>query len=151
MLQNSTSAMQESVRCSQGTKFDKYKHPQHITTQSTLYESIISLSCKTLTSSKLKRILNPSVSSLLEYHSPTCLRAAAFSHQLLSLTTKPHLWLRRPTIGSPRSLWQHLQDPLAGGSITIIWQAPSQGDPTDQSGCWHTPHPEERLQNTEGF
>lgn len=120
MLQNSTSAMQESVRCSQGTKFDKCKHPQHITTQSTLYESVISLSCKTLTSGKLKRILNPSVSSLLEYHSPTCLRAAAFSHQLLSLTTKPHLWLRRPTIGSPQSLWQHLQDPLAGGSITII-------------------------------
>lgn len=117
MLQNSTSAKQESVRCSQGTNYDatqdKCKHPQHTTTQSTLYESITALSCKTLTSSKLKRILNPSVSSLLEYHSPTCLHAAFFSHQLLSLTTKPHFWLRRPTIGSPR----------AYGSISrITWQ-----------------------------
>lgn len=155
MCQNSTTAKHESVRCAQGLKHDaiqtKCKHTQQGTTWSTLYEGIASLSCKTLTSNKLKRILNPSALSLLEYHSRACLQAAFFSHQLLRLTTMPRFWLRSPTIGSPLSLWQHLHRPLAGGSVTVIWQASSWGDPTHRSRCWHTPHPDELIQTTEDF
>lgn len=58
-------------------------------------------------------ILNPSVLPLLEYHSPTCLQTAFFSHQLLCLTTIPHFWLRRSTKSSP----------LSFGSVPMItWQ-----------------------------
>lgn len=154
MLQNSTTAKQdEPVRGSKGTKLDatqdKYKHTQQGATWRSLCESITSLSPKTLTSSELNS----------QSFSVTIIRVS-FTHLsanclLLPPTALPHnntSFLAQKTNKklSPE-LWQCPHDHLAGGSMTMIWQASSQGDSTYQSHCWHTPLPRGAHPHQERF
>lgn len=122
---------------SKGTKLDatqdKYKHTQQGATWRSWCESITSLSPKTLTSSELNS----------QSFSVTIIRVS-FTHLsanclLLPPTALPHnntSFLAQKTNKklSPE-LWQCPHDHLAGGSMTMIWQASSQGDSTYQSRC----------------
>lgn len=110
---------------------DKYKHTQQGTAWRSLWESIASLSPKTLTSTELN---SPSFSVTIIRVSFTHLSAnclllppTALSHNNTSfLAQKSNKKL------SPE-LWQCPHDHLAGGSMTMMWQASPQGDCTHQS------------------
>lgn len=154
MLQNSTTAKQDGVlRGSEGTKLDvtldKYKHTQQGTAWRSLWGSIASLSPKTPTSPEVNsRSFSVTIIRVSFTHlSANCLLLppTALSHNntsFLALKTNKKLSLE---------LWQCPHDHLAGGSMTMIWQASPHGDCTHQSRCWHTPHPEEPIHTRGGF